>query len=422
MSWLDRVTNREIEIITGEGSVFSPIWKNARKVRNHNASRFDFNNIEGSLIKRGDVSGLIIPFEFHFIGENNIEETERFDIASKDKRPWTLKHPLYDEILCHPVSINYDDSSFNVTRVTGELWETLQDTFPDSTIDIQESVLEAVELLTENVSVTYSNNLGTPEATNISTTTSSINTIADNYRAAAVTDIDKQNVENAVSSTLSALNSLSSDARTFMIRAAALARTPARFYASVETRINIIEESYQDLKLAVTGLLSRQNKLFFESLGGSLISAKAEASVLLTAEIADDQDIEDNQIEDYTTRNDVFNTANNLDNSLNDFFDTLGSFQTENDSTPQSYTPTDITILNSKDALQRASGQLLQISIEAKQERKYTVPQNTNIILLVHRLFGNTENDTIDSFIKANELKQSEMLQIEKNKEVIYFV
>ena len=280
MSWLDRIENQELEIITGDGQVFTPIWKTASRSLETNTSRFDFLEIDGTLIRRGNVSGTIFPFEIHFQGENNIEESTRFLEATKDKRAWTIRHPLYDEILCHPSGINFDDSNRNVTIVTGEWWETIEDIYPDSSIDIKEDVLQAVEETQEIVVENFGTNLGTAESSTIANITENLNTIADKFRQAATTETDLENVENAIGETLSALNSISSSANIFMTRAATLLRTPAKLYESIETRINLLQETYDDLKNAFSGLINRQDKLYFESASTMILAAKAETSVL----------------------------------------------------------------------------------------------------------------------------------------------
>ena len=339
MSWLDKITNQTLTIITGDGQEFTPIWRRASKSRETNPTRFEFNDTLGTLVKRSLPSSPIYPFELFFQGENNIEESTRFEQATFDLRPWTIKHPYYDDILCHPSAISIDSSNQNVSIVTGEFWETIADTYPDSTIDVKDEVLKSVDLNTAIVAQNYAAKLGTPESTAIATINATLDAIGNELRAAAVTDLDLENVENALAVTKSSVNNLSSDANTFMTNAANLARTPARFYSNVKTRINTIESSYQNLKLAVTGLLTRQNKLYFESMGSAFNSAKAEASVLTASDIADEQDIEDNQISDYKTRKNVTNIVDDLSNSVDDMLTTLGDFQSENDSTPDSYTP-----------------------------------------------------------------------------------
>lgn len=422
MSWLSRITNQKLIITTGSGEVFEPIWVKASKSRELNATRFEFNEVEGTLVKRGKVNGLVFPYQLYFQGDNSIEEGERFDQATRDTRPWLMSHPKYEDILVQPASININDDNQNVTIVTGEFWETIEDTYPEAKISVQESILDGVDQTTETSASDYNKELGTPEASSLSTITQTIEDVSQKFRDAAITAADLENVENAISEVNSALDSITTDATTFMRNYAYLARTPARYYNKIINRITLIKSAYDDLKLSVTALLSRQNKQLFESLGSNYIAGLAESAVLYTSEIAEDQGIENNIIADYETRKEVLGVIEDINNSLDDFIDTIGDFQTENDSTPDSYTPQPDTITELKNVISQATGQLLQIAVEAKQERIYSLPEDLGIIPLVHRLYGNTNDETINSFTKANEIKLMEWLQLKKGREVIYYI
>ena len=422
MSWLSRIQNQPLEIVTGDGSVFYPIWKTAGRSRELNATKFEFDEVEGSLVVRGKVSSAVLPFEIWFQGEDNIEQAAAFDEASKDRRPWTLKHPYYDELLVQPSSLAFNDANQNVTIVTGEFWETIPDTFPDSGTDLKEDVLQSVEQLSEEVSRNYSDALKQPEAGSISTATSVMDTISDTLRAAAVTSEDLEVVEAAIAEAYSALNKISSDANTFMVSTATLARVPARFYADINTRVAVIQANYNDLKLAVNGLLTRQNKLYFESFGASLIGSLAETSVLTASDIADEQGIDSNSIFDYVTRTSVVGVIDTINILVNDFLSTLGGYQTIDSSTPSSFVPNPDTIIGVNETALKAISNLNEIAIGAKQQRAYVLPEDMALIPLIHRIYGVIENQTVNAFIQDNKIGLSEMLILKKDREVIYYV
>ena len=111
MSWIDRINNIELTVTTGEGSTFTPLYKSASRSRNMNASAFNFYGVEGTLIRRSNAESMKYPFEFHFTGENSLDEAERFNQASLDIRPWTITHPEYGDILVQPININFNNCS-----------------------------------------------------------------------------------------------------------------------------------------------------------------------------------------------------------------------------------------------------------------------------------------------------------------------
>lgn len=421
MSWLDRVNNIKLKVTTGDGQEFFPVYKNASRSRNMNASVFNFNDIDGSLIRRGKAESMRYPVEFHFQGENNLEESERFNQASRDVRPWTMTHTIYGDVLVQPINLNFNNSFDNVTVVAGELFETIPDTYPDTAIDVQSQVLEAVELSVENFNDSFGD-IETVTPRLVSTASATLNTLSANFLIAAITDIDLQNAQNKSNDALNAINTLSQDPLNFMQKTAELARIPAKFYARAQDRINVLKEAYYDMKLATNNGSSVQEKLYFESLTGILNVAMCEASVLGVQDIADEQAIEENEIVDYNTRSDVIDVAETIKEQFSDYLNTLGSFQSEIDAAPDSYTPKQESGNSLKEAVNKSTGQLLQIAVQSKQERKYTIPKDIGIIMLVHRLLGTTESAEIKKFATNNNILMDEWLQISRGREVIYFI
>ncbi len=422
MTWIDNIENIKLTIITGDGSEFTPLWKTAKRSRSTNLSPWEFNDQSGTLVKRGKVSGLVVPFELYFQGADHLEVSEAFDKATFDTRPWKLIHPMFkNELLVHPNGFEIDNSDMNISVIRGEFWETIEDTFPDSSIDVQAEVLEAIEVTMKAIENNYADQLGTPLASSIATSRENINKTGALYEKAAKTAEDLENVKNKVADALNALDNIAQDATQFMNKVSTLARAPAKFYDSVQNRIRTIDESFQNMKLSINGLLSFQNKLFGESMGSAFTAAKAEASVVLTSEIADEQEIENNVIEDYESRTQVFEVVAIVNEGLDDLLDTLGTYQSVIDATPDSYTPSESTILNLKDANTKATGQLSQIAIQAKIERIYTLPEPMGIVKLYHRLHGNVGKDNIVAFVRNNNLVLAEWVQLPKGRTVTYF-
>lgn len=420
MSWIDRLNNIVLTVTTGEGSTFTPLFKNASRSRNMNASKFNFNNVQGSLVKRGEAESMAYPFEFHFTGEDHIDESERFNQASLDNRPWRLTHPNYGDVVVQPITLNFNDNNQNDTVVTGELFETIEDSFADSDIDVMEDVLKAVENSIDAQVEAF--NIEQPSAVLVNTSTEVVENNAELNKARAITDIDLATVQNASNAAINSINNLTNDPVTFMRRTAELARTPSKFYSRIQDRITVLNEAYTELKTSIGLNSSNQEKLLFETTGGVIVSAIAEASIIETQEIADEQFIEDNTIVDYQTRSDVIAVIDAIKQILQDYLDTLGTLQSEIDATPDSYTPQQNSINNAKTAVNKATGQLLQIAIQTRQERRYTVPQEVALLILVHRLLGTYDSATVESFAENNQINLDEWLQIPQGRELIYYI
>jgi len=422
MSWLDRINNVELQIFTGDGSLFTPLYKNARRSKDMNVRKYKFNNIVGNLVLRGEAESGVYPFEFHFTGDDHLDEADRFFLASNNRSPWTMIHPEYGEILCQPSNLAQGNQNDNVSVFTGELWETISDIYPDTDVDVRSEVLKSLELANETAASNYGQKLGTIQPSTTSTATEKIEDAEIIISSSAVTDFDLQSIQNSAALALSAINGLSSDPVAFMRLSASLARTPARFYSNVTNRINTIALAYEDLKLAIIGLPSLQNKLYFEAFGGAYVTAMCEASVLTAADIADLQQIEGNTIKDYRSRGEVLTVIDILNATFLDFLETLSSLQSEVDATPDSFTPSQTTIQGVKETINKTAGQLQQIAVNAKQERFYTLDENLSITVLAHRLLGTVDNEEVQDFIEANGFVFDEMILVKKGRTVTYFV
>src|SRR5690606_25124377 len=133
MSWVDKIQD-PFTISTGSGRTFTFAWRNASRQVEFNYVEFEFPNLPGTLVQRGEVKGTRYPIEIYFQGEDHLDEAERFRAAASDKRPWTISHPFYGTITAHPISLNFDNTQLNVTKITGTLLETITQDNPKSVI------------------------------------------------------------------------------------------------------------------------------------------------------------------------------------------------------------------------------------------------------------------------------------------------
>ena len=99
MTWLNRLNNIELEVITGDGKIYNPLWQQAQKNIKFNTEGFDFVDVPGTYVSREQASGEQFPILFMFQGEDCIDVQEAFLESAKDKRAWKIKHPFYDDIL-----------------------------------------------------------------------------------------------------------------------------------------------------------------------------------------------------------------------------------------------------------------------------------------------------------------------------------
>ncbi len=101
----------------------------------------------------------------------------------------------------------------------------------------------------------------------------------------------------------------------------------------------------------------------------------------------------------------------------------LDSLQTLNNGNTSSFIPDANSITKINDIVNLTISNLFNISLNAKQERSIITEEDTNIILLTHRLYGIDSNDkNIDELISENNIGLTETLQIKKGRKILYYI
>ena len=73
-------------------------------------------------------------------------------------------------------------------------------------------------------------------------------------------------------------------------------------------------------------------------------------------------------------------------------------------------------------AVALTAGFLVEISFTFKQERSIILTKQRTIIDLCAELYGNIDDETLNFFITSNDLSGSEILEIQKGKEIVYYI
>lgn len=392
MSWLAKIQNIQIEVVTGDGKSYFPIFNNASDTTPTNESVFEFIDKKGGLVVRGEIGVKQFSVELHFTGEDNIDTVDAFERSAEDKRAWTLIHPYYGTKTVQPSALNYDRNNLNDIIFSTTLYETISDLQPTEEIDVQSDVIDSVDIVSDSA---------IDNAEQVSQSTSV--RIIDKYKLSAVTDEDYQNI---ISYGNGVLNNIS-DASAFMRYNANLLRAPARFYDTIENRINVLLEAFNELKLA------RQLSNYFENSGAIILSGICEAAVILSSDISNDQDLEELPL-DYKTRNSVLSVINIISTISDEYFGILSTNQTNG------YLPNYILIRDVFNTITKTIAQLFILAQDALQERNYILLEDMTVLTLHHELYGNVDN--VNEFVKYNEIGINELLIVPKGREVKYFV
>lgn len=408
MSWLQKV-EKGISITTGDGNTYTPEYFITPKSTDFNIAEFNFPNVEGTLVKRGTVKGAKHNFVFVFQGENHLDVTFNFEKSAKDNRPWIIEHPLYGNLRVHPTSLTYDSTGINITRVTGEFIETILDTFPQVSLNPKEFILiksiSTIDKSNNNTRIKIRPNNKLKKLLNkLTTLIYNINNVITNIQDEAS---DYMNIFN---NALAEIDTIESNLDSAIRNISNVVNYPSRFTASLKLKLEGFTESFAKLEEIFKEPESLNNKVTYEFFGTSIIS-----SAVSTIAVSETTDFE--------TTNDVIDAIDSILTLQNSFIAKLDDLQNDTIGDEDAYIP-DYDSLNEMNILVNfAVANLLDIATNSKQERSFYLEDDSNALLLTHRLYGLDEDDeNLVKFMKQNNIILNEIIQIKKGRKIVYFV
>lgn len=398
MSWLTRLDKVKLEIITGDGKSYKPLWRQAQKNIQYNTEGFDFVGIEGTYVERQKQKGRQFPINFIFKGEDCIDVSNAFEESAKDSRPWKIKHPFYDDLTVQPISLSFNNSDYNLVRITGVVWETIDTKFPQEII-LPKKLIENTKAIADIQSKTaFVSNIQDPSILFTQTAQISVASIEKNYTNLAVLEEDIKIFKDLARTASGAAQNVLSDVNSFLQSTINLINFPLQITQNIETKIQKIKDSFNEL-LDVLDFTKDEDKALYETLGSTTVSELAEVLV-------------NPQDGDYETRSEVllaFEDLNTLYTNLLTNFD-------DNEFIQNSELAIQMDII-----VNLALANLYEIGFQAKQERTILTEKNNNMVNLAHRYYG-PGDDNLTTFINQNSITLSEHLLIKKGREIIYYV
>lgn len=421
MAWQEDVMFN-IRIVTGDGRHWEPLMKNPKFDLNFNAVPVQYNDIRGADVKRGEVAYKIYRMTIYFQGDNNLKDMRDFMKSSENRSRWTIFHPYYGEIKCHPDKVAVNNSSDNVSIVSLTVYETID--FEKREADERSRKSDAEEGINSTSNDLINNGAeNTYGRQNSQTSKTATDNISQAYDIASATDQDKLNIVEAINKFQTKLNTIGTKPVEYFELLAYLFRTPTRYMNTITNRMEVIKGAYINFKLAYNGATEKDYKQYFENAAGILVLALAEASIIPQSEIAKEQDIEFDGVEkEYETRSGVLKLIESINETYNDYVDTLNTFYSEKDNQAGSYYPSYKTINSLNKSIKLITSTLFSIAAGAKQERNQYIANDKSLLVAVNEFYGKVDKNTIMSFVANNKLSGKELLLIKGGKTLKYYV
>lgn len=416
MSWIESV-NKDFKITMKskqgfkDSVTFTPNWLAAGRLTDFNIAVFNFRNVAGSLVKRNQIIGAVYDIEIFFQGVDNLEVSAAFKEASKNPHSWTVSHPLYGQILVQPLSLRYDNSAMNVTRITGQWMETVGATAINNSIDPVDIIAQKKLDTDITFSQSYAVTVPEPAIGDITAMQDNI-TLAERLQEGFATTND--NIQLAIN-TYNAVNSKIDDAIADVYSAINGVQTmlslPAYFSNKVINRVDFLIDMANQIYADISTIELPHLKKLYENNVAAIISSVCATTVYQVAP------------GDYPNRNDVVQVINSLVGVYNDYITNLDFLQTDNGADPGSYIPDFSSIDQLTSLVYYTIANLFGIAASAKQQRIFELPTDSNIILIAFELYGLLPDDSmITQLMNDNAFTGDEHFWIRKGRDIIYYV
>lgn len=409
MAWIEQI-NTGFFITTGDGQQYQPNWMNANLSKEYNVAEFDFPNIQGTLVTRQTSKGSRFNLEIYFQGEDCLDVAKAFRVSADDKRAWNISHPLYGDLIVQPIGLSFDDSKFNVSKVTGTVVETITEEAPRGSVAPVDKIASDKEDLNAVFEESFVND--------VEPGTSEINSITDNIFQSYSKSIGK--VKDALQAEeyfnlYNTANAVVLDATQEPLEAIRAAQTflnyPGIFLDTVENRISLLTTQFNTLRNSVVNATDYGLKKIYENNAAMLLSTMCVAT---STPLSDS---------DYGNRETVLRIAEIVLDNLDNYITDVSSLQSENGGSVGAYLPDSESLTSLTDLVGFTVSNLFNIALNARQQRTVILEEDSNAIILTHRFLGLDQQDVnINEFININNIGINEMLQIKKGRQIIYFV
>jgi len=408
MSWKDNI-DTSIEIETGDGKTYLPLYKIQGFEKEFNHSVFEFPELSGSLVDRRLPKGIKFSLTVYFQGENHIEDFKAFNTSSNDRRPWKIYHPIKGNILAQPIMMKDDSSGLGITTVEIDLITTIKKKPPRISKVPQDEIKFKTDNNGEAMGESFDERVGDMSPQNKDSLTSAVETVEENGEKLEKTQSQWDEFKNTVNTAKAEINNVIGEATSGINQTIAAISAPALFVDSVKERLANFEAQL-DLLIANLGFLKTpEDKIVFETTGGAVINAMVTTLV--------------NPISgDYNNAVDVVSVSQTMTTAYNNYVAALDEIQTDNGSDPDAYIPDYTNSAGIEDVVNLALSNLLDIALTGQLERRLILKEDSNPLSLAHRFYGMKREENLERFIDENNIGLNEILQLKKGREIVYYV
>ena len=414
MPWQDRL--QELAYTSPSGVRITGDYENVSKSVEKKTTGFEFPDADGTFVQDLGHTGRRYPIRWIFWGDDYDIEANEFEAALLERGIGKLEHPIYGTVNVVPFGAitRRDDlkTAANQAVIDITFWETIDLIYPAAQTDPASEVLTAIDEYNDVAAAEFeektSLDSAVEQATFKNTYQSLLGSAQSGLQTVADTQADVQKQFNAiVDSVNQGIDILVGQPLTLAFQTVQLIQAPARALTSISARL----VAYGDLANSIiTGDGAIHSPGNDARNSNEFHTDDLYASTYVTGSILS---VVNNQ---FTTKTEALEAADiiltqfdNVTNWRDDNFqslveiDTGGSYQ------------------QLQEAVALTAGFLVEISFTLKQEHRIVLNRARTIIDMVAELYGSVD-DQLDFFINSNDLTGSEILELPKGREIVYYV
>jgi hypothetical protein len=378
---------------------------------------FEFPDADGTFIQQLGVGGRRYPMKIIFSGADHDLEADTFDVALLESGIGKLEHPMYGLVDVVPVgNISRADalrSAANQTIITVTFWETTGLVYPTAGTSPSTAVTAAVARYREEKAIEFKELTPPRTVSEEAVAKNKYQRLLDDatggYDASgratgglakiAETQEDVEKQFNAVVSSINlGIDALIGDPLTLAFQTSILIQAPARATALIGARL----AAYGELMNSIIG------------------GAEDTASDFRTSDLYASGYVSGSVV---SVVNNEFETKTEALEAAMVILDQMQALIVWRDANLTGFDIIDpgAAYQQLQEAVATAAGYLVEISFTLKQERRMVTTEPRTIIDLAAQLYGEVDGK-LDFLINSNSLTGSEILEVPKGREIVYYV
>lgn len=414
MAWTDRIREAAYTSPSGERTVFT--YEDVSRSFEKKTTAYEFPDADGTYVQDLGHSGRRYPLRVIFWGADYDREADQFFDALGERGAGKLEHPRYGTVDVIPFGAikQRDDlkTSANQAIIEVTFWATIGLIYPAAQRDPAASVLSAVDEYNDASAQQFEEVVELDTTVEQASFKGDYEALLDRAKAGLQTVADAQdNVRqqfNAVNDSINqGIDVLIAQPLTLAFQTAVLLQAPARALTNIKARLSAYSDLADSLisgngAVVSPGLSSRRSNRFHANdlyasgaVTGSVVSVvnnrfetKTEALEAAEAVLAQFEAVAAWRDANYESLGQI---------------DTGGAYQ------------------KLQEAVALTAGFLVEISFSLKQERRIVLDRDRTIVDLAAELYGSVD-DQLDFLINSNSLTGSEILELPRGREIVYYV